>query len=205
MKKLIFILSFILAACAPSEEAIQTAIAETLTAAPTATATVTATPQPTLPKRPAAAQSTSTSALMPRQVRAELRARAARMGGLHHGRLFHFAAGGWKAADISQEGMAGVLKLIEGMDSPLTEEILETLLSGEIASMGMDGSIKFFARDASPELRQCHGGGVEPIPALTGGRQHAVHVPARHTGESRTGGGEQPVRAGAEWDGRGHV
>ena len=57
----------------------------------------------------------------------------------------------WKAADISQEGMAGVLKLIEGLDSPLTEEILETLLSGEIASMGMDGSIKFFARDASPE------------------------------------------------------
>ena len=57
----------------------------------------------------------------------------------------------WQAVDVDKEGMEKVFQLVEGLDSPLAEEILETMLSGDMASMDMADSMKFWAMDAGPE------------------------------------------------------
>jgi len=156
MKKLIYLslsMLSILAACAPSEEAIQTAIAQTLTATPTASATVTATQQPTFTKT-ATPVAPYTSTLTP-----ELTTTAAAESISGQAGWIDYTLDGfnislpeeWKAVDIDKEGLAGILTLVEGLDNPLGKIIQDMISSGEMASMGMDGSIKFFARDPGTE------------------------------------------------------
>ena len=146
MKKLIFFLLLILAACAPSEEAIQTAVAGTLTAAPTATTT----PQPTYTKTVI-----PTATLTPGPAATAAAESISGQEGWIQSTVDGFSIAlpeGWEAVDIGEEGLASVLTLVEGLDGPLGETILEMLSSsGDMASIGMTGALKFVARDASPE------------------------------------------------------